>query len=272
VAVIKRLLLAAFLLAPSPVWAAITSAGALDGGGTSTVSGTTLVITTTNNLAAGNIPVCSIAADNIGTTDSTNTEIVSGTDSAGNTYTRLHSYRNGQAGAGLGASAALWFSTTGNALGSGGTITFTFSSAITAKAAACREYAVESGNTLQVAPSGTAEEAGDTTDPGALVLTLPSKEYLFIRVVAMETDGTTLTVTTNYTQGASPTADPGLTADSMALRHEWRITTAAGDTSNPATSADLDSASIYVALEECTPGTDCTGDVIAVVPASPVIF
>jgi hypothetical protein len=250
--VIKRLLLAAFLLAPSPVWAAITSAGALDGGGTSTVSGTTLVITTTNNLAAGNIPVCSIAADNIGTTDSTNTEIVSGTDSAGNTYTRLHSYRNGQAGAGLGASAALWFSTTGNALGSGGTITFTFSSAITAKAAACREYAVESGNTLQVAPSGTAEEAGDTTDPGALVLTLPSKEYLFIRVVAMETDGTTLTV--------------------MALRHEWRITTAAGDTSNPATSADLDSASIYVALEECTPGTDCTGDVIAVVPASPVIF
>jgi hypothetical protein len=255
--------LAFILFLAAPALGAITSVANL-GAANSTSSGTSLVITLADALAIENVAVVRIAADNFGTASGMATEVLSVVDSSGNTYERICEYRYSEGVAGDKALVSLWSARAAAGVAISGTITITFGNAITSKAAQAQEFGVTDGNKLQIAGTCKTENIANA-DAGSLTTdTLPSKEYLFYRAIAFEANADALTTpTTSYTGITGSNANTGTNALSMGSMGERRILTGTADTSDPTMSGTRDGASIFVALEECTPGVDCTGDAVA---------
>lgn len=236
-------------------FSAITSlgnAGVDTGGGN-------LVITTSAVAEAGRLVIVQLAKDNVATADGTGSEITSVVDSAGgNTWQSAGRFVNGQGAANAGAYVDLWYSVLTNEIASGGTITITKSTDVDCVANSYK-VTLGAGNSVQVA--GTVQTlANDAADPGSMTISgLTSKEYLFWRVVAAESEDTTaLTPTTNYTaRGQSISSTAGGSASNMRVSGETRILTGTGDTSNP-TLFSADCASIYLAFEEVATGPTAT--------------
>jgi hypothetical protein len=262
--ILYPLALILFLLA-SPAWAAIINRGNL-GSCSSTASGTTCAITLSASLDQHEVVVVHIGADNVGTSSGAATEVLSIVDTGGNTYERICEYRYSEGVAGDGAVNAVWVARGATALAISDTITVTFNNAITTKVVQAGAFEVTSGNKLQLAGTCKTENISDNADIGALTTdTLPSKEYLFFRSAAMEADVVSISgLTSGYSSVTSSAADGGADAASMTVVGERRILTATASTSDPTKTGTIDDgASIFVALEECTPGVDCTGDAVA---------
>lgn len=226
--------------------------GYVGGAGTanSNSSGTTLALTVSATIEAGNLALVLIAKDNFGTTDADHSEVSSVTDSAGNTYAKMLEFTNGNGSAGAGATNSIWASVLASQLSSGvGVITATFANAITCKAMLCHEFTVGAGSTLSVA--GSTSNARDATSPGSLTVSgLASGEYLWVRGIASESDNFTgLTVTSGYATLGLAAAIGGSSALSMASRGEYRILTATSSTSNPSL-FNADHACVMVAIQE----------------------
>lgn len=252
----KRLILI-FLLIPSLAWGAITSIASI-GTANSIVDGTSLAITTSANLEAGNIGLVIIATDNLGSADGDNSDVKSVADDAGNTYTKLCEYSYTEAGAGNGATAALYFTKATAQLDSGQTVTITFSGTVHSKAAQLWEFTVGAGNTLQLAGTcqteGVNGTGGDGT--GSLAISgLSNIERLYVRAVAHESNAVAnLTVTTDYTVIPFVRAEETTQAASMRSLGEFIIVTATESTSDPTLTTSLDAVSIFIALEEVPVG------------------
>jgi hypothetical protein len=142
-------------------------------------AGTTLAVTTTAALEAGNVAVCSVAKDETGTgtTDgSGNGEFTSAADDAGNLWNEAYEYCNMQdASPATGACTAVYYTHATDTLASGADITFTFPTA-TASAATCWEFSADQGSLLKVAAAEG--QAVDAADPAAMVLaTGTSRSY-----------------------------------------------------------------------------------------------
>lgn len=233
---------------------AIGSIGSF-GTANSTSSGTTLVITTDAQLDAGNIGIVAIALDNTQTTDGNTSEVSGIVDSAGNTYTKLLEFCNGQGGAEAGATVSLWFTKAASTLASSGTITITFANTITSKAASAWEFTVGGGKTLEIPVGGTATIADDNDPPSNLVISgLASLERLYLRVTASERGSLSWVAGTNFTAITQAIANTGTNITSMLVSGEFRINTSTGETSNPTATTRSDCASVMVALEEVDEG------------------
>ncbi|RJQ37767.1 hypothetical protein C4552_00010 [Candidatus Parcubacteria bacterium] len=248
--------------------AAFGSVGSL-GTNFSTSAGTSLGIVTSAQLDAGNIGLMIIGFDNTGTTDADHSEVESVTDTAGNTYTKLREFTNGNGSAGAGATVSVWFTKASANLPATGTATITFANTITSKAATFWEFTVAAGNTIQVATGGATDLAEDAdANPGAMTLSgLTSKEYLFVRATAIEARNNEMPATANYTEFTLATADTSNANTSMHADGEFRILTATGDTSDPGDiGASRDHAHVYLALEEVAAGggEEAPGTVIKV--------
>lgn len=226
------------------------SAGSSIAAVTSAASTTTLQQTGIT-ASAGMFAVMCVASDNIGTTDGDLLDVLSVADSVGNAWYKALQFTNGQAGAGAGATASIWWANLTTALASG-SITATFASAIThkamggmtfSKAAAARiirhsttdTFAVDGGNVSTRSISG-----------------LTSREYLFVRCDAAEgitTNGAASTAP-DWTQLASGNSG----ASGMNLFAEYTILTAtASGNSNPSNlTGTTDRASALCAFYETT--------------------
>lgn len=249
----KKLLIALFLLLSSPCWGAITAVGDLGSAISSASNNATGVITTTATAEVNNQIVLFIAKDNSGTTDADNSEVTGVVDSASNTYSKLCEFTNGNGTIQTGATVSLWLARATSQLGSGGTITATFSVANDVDAFVMRAFEFSATNALALA--GTCQQdAGDNLDPGSVSISgLSSAETLFIRAIAEENaaDPSDLTPTTNYTSIGTLLDDRlGTGSGGMTLHGEYRVLTSTGDTSNPSHGTDADYAGVYVALRE----------------------
>src|SRR5947208_1550631 len=112
----------------------LSSVGTI-GSNQSKTAGTTLVITPTNQLNAGDVGILVIAADNFNTTDGDNSELTTVIDSKGNTWDKVREFTNGNGTAATGATVAIFKSdVTVNVLVTD-TITINFANTITARAA-----------------------------------------------------------------------------------------------------------------------------------------
>jgi hypothetical protein len=254
----------ALILWATPALGAIVNVGSLGTGGTSG-AGTTITITTSATLEQHNYALIRIGADNFGTASGSASEVSSVVDSAGNTYARICEYRYSEGVAGDGALIALWGGRAASALSSGGTFTITFGNSIGSRVAQAQEFNIVDGDTLQIAGTCQTENINGT-DAGSLAISgLASKEYMFIRAIAWEAGGGAISAeTATYATVTGVSIDTGVNATSMTTDAERLIATATGSTSDPTISANVnDGASIFVALEECTPGTNCTGDAVA---------
>lgn len=234
---------------------AFASVGTL-GTGNSAASGTTVSITTSAAAEAGNLAVVIVGTDNTQTTDGQTSEISSITDSVGgNTWTKGGEFCNGGGAAAAGATVSVWFSKLTNQINSGGAITATLGTARIAKSLTAWEFTVGASNTVSVATGSLQTLANDGADPGSMTISgLASKQYLFIRASAQESNDTgARTATASYTLFSGAIGDDGSGPGSMLTCGEFRILTGTGDTSNityPAVGGTQDTASVYFALEE----------------------
>lgn len=215
--------------------------------------------TTTNGFAAGSVVGMWVATDNVDTADGQTSLHSAMTDSDGNTYTKWCEYTNGQGAAAAGATVSFWTSSVLTAsLESPDTITLTTASAVADKVMNAEEFTIGSGHV--VSREGSCQTlSNDNSDPGSLSISgLTNGEYLFVRAIASESNLiNVLTPTTSYTvvgsDGCAITTG-GSEASDMGECGEFRILSAAGDTSDPTLDDTTnDNASVYMALKEAPP-------------------
>lgn len=208
--------------------------------------------------ASDAIAVFSVAIDNKSTADGNTSDVTSVTDSKGNTWLKAGEFTNTVGGAANdGATIAVWYTLITNQLLDTDTITSNYSASVTAKAAVAFYLNIATGNTLSVAASSTL--VNDNADAGSMTLSgLTSKEYLFVRAVASETDTQAITATANYSaiSQAARSGTGGSEKGHMSYGSEFRVLTGTGDTSDPTMSdTTADRASLYVAFQEVPPAT-----------------
>jgi hypothetical protein len=221
--------------------------------GNSKTSGNQLTFTMT--LALGDVAIAVISSDNVQTTDGQTSLVSSINDPKANTWTKIVEFTNGQGSAGGGATVSLWVLVcTVAAINATNTQTINFASTVTAKAVTGQTFGIGAGATVTLV--GTAQTlASDAADPAAQSVSgLASREYLFVRGMAMEAAVTALTTTASYTSPGTAGTSGGSAATNMQAGMEYRILTGTGDTSNPTWAAN-DGASVYVALKEAAAGT-----------------
>ena len=249
----KRIFLTilAFLLT-SPAfgsWGALGSLGTgLDEDGL-----TTITLTTTAALEAGNIGVCIVAADNDG--NGISDDYTTATDSAGNTWTVYAQNEADPGAANAGAAVAIIAVKAGLELALGGTITVTAPDGPTKAAITCREFSVTA--TFVISQEGATGAEDSTGDAGLLTVgSLANREHLFVRGIAAETETTTtdMTLTTSYARFDENGTTNGAEAANMTVFGEYYILTATTSTSNP-TLPDTtnDNTSVMIALNEDAP-------------------
>jgi hypothetical protein len=205
---------------------------------------------TTAQLSANNMGVLVIAVDNTDTSDGNTSLCSSVSDAAGNAWIKAREFTNSQGSADAGATVCIFLTKATSTLSSGAAITINLAVAKTAKAVAGWQFSMNSARVLSV-ESG-ADLANDGADGGSISLaSLASREHLFVRGGAVESNGTTYTASTNYTSftHTSSTTSGGGAASNMGARGEFRILTGTGDSTDPTTSSS-DQASAYIAIAE----------------------
>lgn len=260
---IKRLIaILLCLLIASPAWATIASVGVF-GKNNEVTSDTSLVITTTATLEVGNLAIIGIGINNTNTTDADFSEISTVVDSAGNTWSKICEYTNGQDAAAAGATGAAWYTRATSELASGGTITITTANTVTAKVAVAHEFTV--GGAVEIA--GTCQtSASDAADPPSQAISgLSSAHTLYVRFHVKENANTDDldTLTASYTAfGFAKESSPG-GSDNLKVAGEYIIETSTGSTSNPGDTGDADGVNLFFAVREST---------VTFVPAAPIFF
>ena len=215
-----------------------------------TSSANTIGIGTTATPAADTLILVWIAKTNTGTGDADYSEVTSVTDSKGNNYTKCAEFTNGQGAADAGATISVWRSVTTVAFTDPSTITINLSANVTDLAARARYFTKTAGKKVVIA--GTVQTlANDAADPGSMSLaSLASKQYLFVRGIASESETTAFTATASHTSITSlVSTTSGTTDTNIVVAGEYRAVTATGDTSDPTVVA-ADTASVFFALEE----------------------
>lgn len=243
------------LAAPADAaWASISTLGQVG----DATAGTTIVLTTTATLEAGNVGIISVAKDetSTGTSDGDNNECTSATDSAGNTWVKAIEFANtNTSSAADGIVVCVFYTKATTQLTSGGTITVNFSASTTASALTSNEYTIGGGNVVSIEASATL--ANDGVDPGSMDLSPPSAAYLWYRPIASETgDVTNITTTASFSGFFGIESTPGGGATAVKITGEWRIFTGSTNPSDP-TLVAADHASAYLAFKEAAPASGC---------------
>ncbi len=201
--------------------------------------------TTSAALEVGNLAVCVLAIDNINSSDGDNTEVTNVTDSASNTWIKAKEYTNGQGAASSGTTVSVWYVVATTQLDLGGTVTFNFSSATTAKALKCSEFTKSSGSNIFI--EGVNQDATDGAAPPSLTATGSNNvEHLWVRGIALEAATTAFTKTTGWTKVNISSSSGNMTA-----AWEFRIATETSATSAPVLDA-VDNSSVIFGLYEGT--------------------
>ena len=209
--------------------------------------------------------IAAFASDNASGTDGF-TNLHSGmTDSvpaSGNVYTKVYEYTNGQGSAAAGITLSVWivlmpngYSTNTNG------IQVNLSTAVVAKAGFMSLYTIGSGNTLEHTSGAVAGGAYDGVNLPSLSLSgLTNKEYLFLRMNAVERDGIVYTRDTangwlwwnsNLVNGQTSTG--GGATSNAGVSSEVRIATTTGAIDNMVFDNTADLVSVLMAFEEVTP-------------------
>lgn len=227
---------------------AITSIGNRGTGVAGATASTTATMAPTATVAVGRILLVSVVSPSTGTHDSV-------TDTSGNTYELLaESTGNSQ-------TVSLWRTRVGVQLTTGSTITATFGSSIADKALGAWEFSVGSGNTLNAVSASTQTNTSTGSGFGSLTTSgMSSVEHLHWRVCGKNANSTTaLTPTSSWTNTTWAIRSRNNTAARI-LRAEFRITTSAGETSNPTFAVTGNYATALVPLvEETAPGAALVG-------------
>jgi hypothetical protein len=225
------------------------------GNNANNVSGTTLVITTTNPIAIGDFVVVRVAADNTSATAPTFTCA----DSGGNTYTNQIANVNGTSTAGSGVAGAILTRVATAAVATGGTITVTLSPAAVGKAAYAEVFTgvdTDSGFGFDAASALGATTAASVATAtaqaipvGALVLGACATETRTVPTADSDTlNGSWSAQVTRAGGGTS-----GQDATSVSAVGQYKIVTAAGQQTYNITTVAAEWVSLVVVFRALPP-------------------
>lgn len=204
----------------------------------------------TTTAVAGDLVVITVATDNVSTTDGNTNLHTNLTDTAGNTWTKVREFTNGQAAAAGGATVSVWYSVLTGALNAGQTLTLTLASSVAAKAMQGQRFTIGAGSTI-AADAIKADLANDAADPGSMTLSgLANSEHLFFRATAIELATTTHTSTVGWGGGDHFGTSGGTGNTNMSSYCEWKIATATTSGASDPTVVAADCASVLVAFNE----------------------
>lgn len=236
---------------------AITHAGTAGTAASATSSSSFTLTTTTRacDASSNQFGLLLIASDNLGSSDGSNNEITSVTGGTG-TWTKLGQWTNANGGAGNGVSVTLYYfePSGGNAVGT--VFTINLASAAVDKCAQFRVFAHGAGTAIRVDPTSSVQtNDGDAVnDIGSASFSgLASQARLYYRGFGKEANTISpVTPSTGFTQLSTNRSRNSAAA--VCVGGEFRINTSTGETSNPTLAVSGDYASIFLALEEYTPG------------------
>jgi hypothetical protein len=248
---------------------AIAYVGSAGTEGTGSVAGTTIVLTTTATIEAGNLAVLLIGFDNTGTGNGDLNEITGVADSTGsNTWVEGGENTYGQGAAAAGVTSAIWYCRLTSQLTSGGTITVTLANSTADRVMVVEEFTVGANVTqaaaFQATGTTTANAYGSLTFSG-----LSSTARLYIRSAAREANfANTVALTPSTSFNVTTPERSRNNSLAITIRGEYRINTSTGETSNPSIANNAqDSSSVFIALQESA-GATITSTSAAVVPSA----
>jgi hypothetical protein len=221
-------------------------------------SSTTWTPTTSEDYMAGRLIIIMIGTDNDASaiTDVETNRHLSLTAAAGSLiFTKAKEWTRGAGAAGAGVTVSCWYTVpTVNYLAGSSNLTFTFASAIAAKAYHGWHFNRDASKTIQVA--GTAGLASSTSDPAISLSGLAASiEYLWFMARAFESSVLpSPTPTSGWTAVAGSSTSGGQAAANAGVFGEWLISTSTSQTSDPTTVLGaIDEASVLVAFREFAP-------------------
>jgi hypothetical protein len=194
------------------------------GSNTSNTNGTTLSVSPSANLLVDEIVFFSVTTDNIATVDgaSTNHSVA---DSQGNTWNKVFEVTETDGAGNDGSTTSLWWSRISTQIGTGDSVTATFSNTISDKVISLVEVTVGAGKTVAFETGYTASVSG--TSLSHTLSGLTSREYLFFGLFGAEGEDTAKTPTTNYTEQFDLVSSTAGAADANCQQHvQTRILTA----------------------------------------------
>jgi hypothetical protein len=228
-------------------------------------AGTTLSATGTlaANIAAGDLILMLVAADNVQTTDG-NTTLISSvtltvTGKATTTLSRAREFTNGQGAAAAGATVALWYAVAADSYTTSDGVTWAVNFASSIAAKACLAFSVTKGATTGIAVDGGTDLAVDAAAHPAIALGgLANVEHLFLQAWADEGPFSTApTVTNGSSLSAANGTSGGSTATNMSVSGGYRVFTGTSNTMT-CTLSNVDAAAVYVAFSETVAGANLT--------------
>ena len=241
----------------------IATGGTLGTGISSTSSSSFTLATATNTLASGDFGILVVVTDNrsnfSGSYD--HTGVSGGTGG----WLKLDEYTYTAGVAGDGVAVSVWLFEATGTVSTGTTITITLSGTATDKAATFWKFTKAAGKGIRLSPHANGTPIRNTTVGSngfgsVSFASLSSLSRLYLRGLGKEANiGTTgFTASTNFT--AMTMIRSRNNASAVGALGEFRINTSTGETSNPTLAIAGDTAGIFLALEEYTPGTDISWD------------
>lgn len=209
-------------------------------------------ITTVVVAEVGRLLVLAIAVDNHASVDGDEGAVSSVTDSAGNSWQKAGEWTNSEGSTQAGGTMSVWYCVVTSQIANGGTVTANFTNSTS------RDAVAMTGNKFTISASavevaGLTRQSFDASDngPAITISGLTSGEYLWWRSQSSEPGDNVSAPTTNYTAITRVFANTGVTATSMSVIGEFRITTATSQTSDPSgVGAAFNLAVVFVAFKE----------------------
>lgn len=229
---------------------AIASLGSL-GSANSKTSSTTITMLATAAAEVGNLVIVQTAWDNTDTSVLESTRLTCSDESV-NTWVKIAEYTGSLGVAEDGITGAMFASVITTQIDIGDDIIVTSDTARVAKAVAAWEFDIAATG---IAVQDYALDA-NVNQPGPISLaSMPSQEYLFLHLLAMERPtSVTLTQDSDYTNLTTDGTTGGASTSNMLLYGGFRIATLTGDTVDVATSLGGDHVQILAALYETSTG------------------
>lgn len=236
---------------------AITIVSSNRGNTSEKVSDTTLALTPSAGLAAGNYGVLLAVTDNVDTDEGVTNDLFV-TDTQGHTWTKIREQTEATGAGAAGITAAILIAPLTNGLTTGDSITLTVGASVTAKGLRLMELSVGAGNTLEVA-AAEGNNASAATSYSVTISGLASVSRLYIGMTAIERDVANAAGQANPDVDYTVLADVGSTGggdtSNVAARTGHRTLIGTGDTYDRSGFDAADRTNILVALEEVAAAT-----------------
>lgn len=226
-------------------------------GGISSV-GNSLVLTTADDLLAGQVGICAFASDEGDETDGNRNYFNNVVDSAGNTWIEAAEWCNaGNATPLTGACTGIYYTKATSTLATGGTVTLSANFSTGIMAGVCAYFTVSAGAIISKASVEASGENAGGSAPSSLSITgVANREHLFLRTGAAQTNGTNWSpISSGFSTCGTGVGNTGSTGSSQSSWCEYIVQTGTSSSTSSPTTPTAVGVGYMLGFDETVPAT-----------------